>query len=240
MNLMSLANHLTVDLTRFPESDGVPLDSAWERDAINLLVHLTRQHFADRQDFYTGGNMFIYYDPDDPRKNAGPDYFYVSGTDRARERRIWAVWVEQNRFPDAIIELSSPSTARFDRGKKKTIYEQTFKTPEYYIYNPDKQSLVGWRLVRGKYKELEPNDRGWLWSEELGVWIGTWEGPIDDRPDVWLRFYDRRGRLVPTAAEEGHQRAERQRRRADEERQRAEAAEAEVARLKAMLKKHSS
>ena len=102
---MSLANHLTVDLTRFPDSDGVPLDSAWERDAINLLVHLTRQHFQERQDFYTGGNMFIYYDPGDPRKNAGPDYFYVSGVERARERRIWAVWVEENRFPDVIIEV---------------------------------------------------------------------------------------------------------------------------------------
>ncbi len=227
---MSLANHLTVDLTRFPDSDGVPLDSAWERDAINLLVHLTRQRFHNRQNFYTGGNMFIYYDPTDPRKNAGPDYFYVTGVERSRERRIWAVWVEDNRFPDAIIELLSPSTRRFDRTTKKALYEKTFKTPEYFIYDPDKQTLAGWRLVRGRYKELEPNDRGWLWSEHLQVWLGTWEGPIDDRPDVWLRFYDRRGRLVPTAAEEERENAERQRERAEE-------AEAEVARLKALLKR---
>ena len=85
---------------------------------------------------------------------------------------------------------------------------------------------MGWRLTRGKYKDLAPNERGWLWSERLGVWVGTWEGPIDDRPDVWLRFYDRRGRLVATAAEE--------------ESQRAEAAEAEVVRLRALLKKQKS
>jgi Uma2 family endonuclease len=160
--------------------------------------------------------MFIYFDAGDPRKNAGPDYFYVSGVERSRERRIWAVWMEDDHFPDVIIELLSPSTKRFDRTTKKTLYEKTFKTPEYFIYDPDKQALAGWRLAHGKYVDLQPNERGWLWSEHLGVWLGTWEGSIDDRPDVWLRFYDRRGRLVPTAAEAG---------------------EAEIARLKALLKK---
>ena len=46
------------------------------------------------------------------------------------------------------------------------------------------------------------------------LWLGTWKGPYRGYEDVWLRFYDGDGRCVPTAAE---------------------AAEAEVAQLKARL-----
>jgi hypothetical protein len=69
---------------------------------------------------------------------------------------------------------------------------------------------------------LIPNERGQLESKELGLWVGTWEGRIaGDEPNVWVRFFEPSGQVVLTAAET--------------EQQRAEAAEAEVARLKAQL-----
>jgi hypothetical protein len=126
------------------------------------------------------------------------------------------------RFPDVIVELLSPTTAETDRTTKKQIYERVFRTPEYFLYDPDTGRLEGFRLsAKGRYRALKPNDRGWLWSEELQLWIGFWEGAYLNVSGRWLRFFDADSRLVPIEAEV--------------ERQRAEAAEAELARLKAQI-----
>lgn len=76
------------------------------------------------------------------------------------------------------------------------------------------------------------DERGWLWCERLGFWLGTWEGTIDRETAVWLRFYDREGNLVLLPDEAAQQRAEQERQRAEQaqeqaeqERQRAEQAE---------------
>jgi hypothetical protein len=132
-----------------------------------------------------------------------------------------------------IIELLSRSTAKQDRTTKKEIYEKTFRTPEYFLYNPDTETLEGWRLANRHYQAMEPNDRGWLWSATLGLWLGTWEGTYLGEHATWLRFFDEDGQLVPTPAEAERASAEAERQRAEAERRRAEAAEAELARVKA-------
>jgi hypothetical protein len=59
----------------------------------------------------------------------------------------------------------------------------------------------------GRYEDLVANDRGWLWCEELGLWLGTWEGDYRRQRAVWLRFYTPQGDLVLTGEESEHQRA---------------------------------
>ncbi|MBI2875999.1 MAG: Uma2 family endonuclease, partial [Candidatus Tectomicrobia bacterium] len=143
-------------------------------------------------------------------------------------RGAWVVWEEGGRYPNLIVELLSPTTAKEDKTVKKEIYEQTFRTPEYYCYDPETEELIGWRLNGGGYQPIRPDERGWLWSEQLGLWLGRWEGKFQGFQATWLRFYTAEGRLVFVAAEAEEQRAE-------VERQRAELAEAEVARLRARL-----
>jgi len=46
------------------------------------------------------------------------------------------------------------------------------------------------------YQELTPNERGWLWCQRLGLWLGTWAGAIEVKPGTWLRFYDQQNNLV--------------------------------------------
>jgi hypothetical protein len=152
------------------------------------------------------------------RDYRGPDFFYVDGVNRLPLRPFWAVWQEGGRYPDLIIELLSPTTAREDRTTKRTLYERTFRTFEYFCYDPDAERLEGWRLgPRQRYQTIEPDARGWMQVEELGLWLGTWRGTYQGFEAVWLRFYDAEGRLVPTQAE------------------RAESAEAELARVKERL-----
>jgi hypothetical protein len=125
-----------------------------------------------------------------------------------------------------IIELLSPTTADEDLGPKKDLYEQVFKTFEYFCVNPDGHTLQGWRLVETRYVPLHPNEHGWLWSESLQLWLGFQSGSFQGTVDMWGRFFEPSGRLVPISGEVAdaeRERAEAERGRADAERERAEA-----------------
>jgi len=221
--------------------DGEPLESNWHRVQINLLIDVVRQAMArrERTDFFAGGNMFVYFSfeqaefvathpPEAYRHFRGPDFFFASGVDGRGDRGSWVVWKEKGRYPDVIVELLSPSTARMDKTTKKDQYERTFRTPEYFWYDPVKDELQGWRLVAGRYEPIEADEEGRLRSRELGLLLGRWQGCQTGVEGVWIRFYEPDGALVPTLAEAEGQKAEAERRR-------AEAAEAEVERLRALL-----
>lgn len=243
-DLSDLAALATLDL---PDSDGEPMENERERLQINLGIESLYQHWAGRQDFYVGGNMFIYYSlaqlqavveemetPGRPRRAfRGPDMFVVLDIDGSYPRQKWVVWLEDGRYPNVIFEFLSPTTRQVDLGEKKTLYEQTFRTHEYFCFDylqPEQQgSLQGWRLdAHGRYQSIAANERGWLWSESLQLWVGLWSGTVLRNQTLWLRFYTPEEQLVLTPAE-----AERQ--RAEAEHQRAEAAESELARLQAQL-----
>lgn len=263
---------LTLEL---PDSDGEPMENEREGFQIAILREALAQYWHDRQDFYMGGNMFLYYstqqanqilaeeaEPARPRRAfRGPDLFVVLGVDGSFRRQKWAVWAEEGRYPDVIFEFLSPSTRRNDQTTKKTLYEQTFKTREYYWYDPfDPREFQGWQLdASGAYQAMTPDARDWVWSPTLQLWVGRWEGTYQRDPTTWLRFYDPEGHLLPTPqehadaehahaeAERAHTEAERahaaaaqmradaERARADAERARADAAEAELARIRAEL-----
>ncbi len=224
---------------QLPDTDGIPLESDWHRLAIALLIESVLYHFKDRTNFYVGGNMFIHFSLEHVRQRSfrGPDFFYVEDVALNPPRRSWIVWNEGGRYPNAIIELLSPSTQEEDRTTKKQIYERTFRTAEYYCYDPETEKLEGWRLggKRQRYQVIKPDGRGWLWSDVLQLSLGTWKGEYLRHPATWLRFYTRQGHLVELKDETALQQLENERQRAENERQRAEAAEAELARLRALL-----
>lgn len=229
-----------------PYDDGIPLESHWHRSVMNLLIDILSAHWQDRRDCYINGNMFIYFDPDQvkTRNFRGPDFFVVKGVQSNHLRKSWVVWEEGGLTPDYVIELASESTVKFDVTAKKAIYENILKTPEYVVYNPNSAKLQGWRLTRGRYRAVKLDKRGWLWSEQLELWLGTADYALipGGEPVKVLRFFDLQGKPLPTPAEAEAQRAEAEAQRADAEMQRADAeatarqaAEAEILRLKALL-----
>jgi Uma2 family endonuclease len=217
------------------EEDGIPLESDWHRLEMTLLIELVVLHLQGREDFFVGGNMFIYFNRQQARDRdfRGPDFFFVWDVPLNPPRPYWAVWDEGGKYPDVIIELASPSTVDVDHGIKKTTYERTFHTREYFIYDPDRQLLQGWRLNgSARYQEIEPNEQGWLWCDQLQLWLGTWSGKFQGKQEVYLRFFDKDGNLIATAnelaslerinVEVERRRADEEKRRADMERQQAE------------------
>ena len=194
--------------------DGEPLETNRHRIAMNALIRSLPSALADRDDYFVGGNMFVYYSSAQVRNKdfRGPDFFVVLGIDGRTDRQGWVVWEENGRYPDVIVELMSPSTAEADTGVKKDIYEQIFRTPDYYVFDPfDSDSLQGWHLdANQSYQPLTPNEQGWLWCQRLGLWLGTWSGTIERVGAVWLRFYDTAGNLIPLPEEAAEQQGLRQ------------------------------
>jgi hypothetical protein len=138
--------------------------------------------------------------------------------------------------------LLSHTTARIDRTTKKALYEQTFHTPEYFLYDPATRQLEGWTLVDGSYRAIRPDARGWLWSAVLQLWLGTWNGPFQEVDATWLRFYDEAGKVILIEAEAAQAKLEQTEARLQQaEASAAEAVaklaeqDAELARLRAVL-----
>jgi Uma2 family endonuclease len=228
------------DTSELIAEDGIPMDSPWHRACIALLIQVLSYAWRHRDDFYVGGNMFIYFSAEQARNRdyRGPDFFVVNGVPRLPVRPYWAVWLEGYHYPDLIIELISPSTEMEDRTTKKAIYEETFHTHEYLLHDPATHQTEGWRLgPDGRYQPIVPDARGWLWSESLGLWIGNWEGSYGEvaEPAIWPRFYTPDGELLALESEVERQRAAAQLQQAEAARQQAEAArqQAEAARQQA-------
>lgn len=107
--------------------------------------------------------------------------------------------------------------------RSSTPYRDDLQVPEYFLFDPRgdwlPERLRGYELRAGEYLRIRPGPTGRLLSRQLGLELGEHEGrlryrvPGADRP-------------LPTATE-----------RAQLELIRADAAEAEVARLRAELQR---
>ncbi len=193
------------------ESKEPPLESDLHLRQIILLLQCLELWWQNRNDFYAAGNLTIYYSERQLKseKFRGPDFFVVQGCER-KPRKSWVIWQEDGKYPNIIVELLSSSTKATDKGLKKQIYQDTFRTPEYFWFDPNNLEFAGFHLVDGNYQPIEPNPQGWLWSQQLDLYLGVQNNQ--------LRYFTVQGELLPTPEELAAQETQ----RADEEKQRAE------------------
>lgn len=199
-------------------SDEPPLESELHLEQIMLLLKCLKWLWRGRTDFYAAGNLTIYYSLNKSKSEnfRGPDFFVVLDTER-KTRKSWVVWEEDGKYPNVILEILSESTANIDKEFKKKLYQDTFRTPDYFWFDPYTLEFAGFHLVDGKYQPLEANNQGHLWSQQLGLYLGIHQG--------LLRFFTPEGQLVPTPEEE-----------AESERQQKELALSRAERLAAKLR----
>lgn len=148
-----------------PYDDAEPMESPWHfGNAVLLFASYASARGKQATDFFVGANMVLYFSEDQilSQDYKGPDVFIVKGVDGRKERKSWIVWKEGGHYPDVIFELLSESTRKNDLGSKKHLYEQVFRTSEYFCIAPDVGQLMGWRLVRKPYVPITPDERGWL------------------------------------------------------------------------------
>ena len=206
------------------------METARHRQQMHLLIETLEYHLRDRDDVFISGNMFIYFSELQVKKNdfRGPDFFVVLGTER-RDRKSWVVWKEDGRMPQVVIELLSESTEHIDRGEKMDIYARVLRVGEYYLYDPFKTALEGYRLdsASGRYIVMEPHEGGELLCRQLGLRLAVREGTYQNTEAPWLRWCDQDGVPLPTSEE-----------RADEQKARVDEVAADNERLRALLARH--
>ena len=245
----------------YPESDGQPVaETDVHRTLMFALIGMLQAFFRDDPHVYISGNLFVYYQEGAPQRVVAPDVFVVPGIPN-HPRRVYKLW-EEGVVPAVVFELTSRSTRREDLRSKYDLYERLGVT-EYFLFDPLGEYLRppcrGYRLRQGRYRPLPPAEDGALWSAVLGL-------ALHGRGEQ-LRLYDPAGqRWLPTPPEEAAARlvaeeralvaeerasVEADARQAAEERATVEAgarqvaeariaaAEAELARLRALLSKRS-
>ncbi len=220
----------------YPESDGQPVaETDVHRTLMFELIGMLQTFFRADPHVYISGNLFLYYQEGNPRRVVAPDVFVVLGVPN-QPRRIYKLW-EEGVVPAVVFELTSRSTRGEDLRGKYDLYER-LGVREYFLFDPLDEylrpPLRGYRLQQGQYQPLAVEADRSLWSVALGLALHV--------RGTQLRLYDPAGqRWLPTPQEE-----EAARRVAEDRAQVAEAratveadarreAEAEVARLRALL-----
>ena len=199
------------------ESEYIEMESTLHYLQLALLVSCLDWLWRDRTDYFIGANLTIYFSRQQLRNRdfRGPDFFLVRNTSK-RPRKSWVVWEEEGKHPDLIIELLSNSTAETDKTTKKSLYQDQFRTQEYFWFSPDDLELTGFKLIGQEYQVIIPNQQGLLASEVLGLFLGIYQEK--------LRYFTSEGDLVPTpeeAALQAENRANEAENRANEAQNRA-------------------
>lgn len=175
-------------------SDEPEMETSLHYAQLALLVNCLEWWWRDREDFFIGANLTIYFSRQQLKNRdfRGPDFFLVKNTQNY-PRRSWVVWEEDGRYPDVIIELLSDETKNTDKGLKKDLYQNRFRTAEYFWFSPSDLEFAGFRLVGEHYQAIEPNANSQLWSESLELFLGIHNNQ--------LRYFQSNGEIVPTPVE---------------------------------------
>ncbi len=226
----------------YPFSDGEPLGEtdkhAW---AIRHFLDMLTTFFHEQEEIYVAGNNFMYFERGDPSAVVSPDVYVIFGAGKEL-RDSYKLWEEKALTPNVVIEFTSKKTKRADTGKKRRIYAEVLKVPEYFLFDPQGDylapRLLGLSLHQGEYEEMKPNQQGRLVSSQLGLEFYA-DGDL-------LRIFDPitgntlKTHYETTKSEEAFQRiAEHERREVEHERREKEEyrlkAENEIQELKAKL-----
>jgi Uma2 family endonuclease len=132
---------------------------------------------------------------------------------------------DMGKQPDVVLEVVSDRVGG-EEAFKKNLYAR-LGVPHYAVFDPkhllSADTLRAYELVGGKYRLGDPGP----W-DNVGLGLRLWQGKFEGAEDVWLRWCDANGAIIPTGEERAIQLAERAA-KADE---RIRLLEAEVRRLK--------
>ena len=201
----------------YPTSDGKPMaENTLQFEWIVLIKENCERLFADRPDVFVAGDLLWY--PVEGRNTLclAPDTMVAFGRHKGY-RGSYQQWNEANIAPQVVFEILSPGNRLKEMAKKFEFY-QTYGVEEYYLYDPDRNDLMGWLGQDGYFRAIEEMDE-WI-SPRLGVRFCFNEGPLTlYGPDEkkFLSFTE-----LSQRADQETQRANQETQRADREAQRVE------------------
>jgi Uma2 family endonuclease len=206
--MVNLADFRLPSAEELPSSDETPVDNQLQNDIPNLLLALLACLWAERDDWYFGVDMAIYYSPEKPA--IVPDGFLALGVPHdtgERGRLSYVLWFENYILP--ILALEVVSEKYNGEYEEKLIEYQNLGILYYAIYNPlsgrrgrfsQRQRLEVYRLVSGKYERLSLEANS-IWLPEIGLGLGYERGENIAWVREWLYWYDESGNRYLTAEE---------------------------------------
>lgn len=124
----------------YPESDGKRMaDNTKQFRWIQVFHGNLAALFHNQEDVFLAGDLLCYPEEGHPEVNTAPDVLVVFGRPKG-DRRSYKQWEEGGVPLTVAIEILSPSNTVPEMAGKFAFYEE-YGVEEYYIYDPDNNSL---------------------------------------------------------------------------------------------------
>lgn len=150
----------------YPESDGKPMaDNTRQFRYIVTIQGGLDALFRDDPDVFVASDLLWYPVEGNNQVRVAPDVMVAFGRPKG-DRGAYLQWREGNIAPQVVFEVLSPGNTPLEMARKLNFYER-YGVEEYYVYDPDRGELAGWRRVGDKFEEVTPME-GWI-SPRLGV-----------------------------------------------------------------------
>lgn len=190
-----------------PCSDDTPVDNEWQNFIPNLLLEILARHWEQRDDWFFGVDMGIYYDPNRPA--VVPDGFLSLGVSRFRGgagRLSYVLWEEENVLPILALEVVSKTYGKEYEAKRDLYGDLGIRYYAIYrpvpSYRPKRHPLEVYRLENGQYLPML-GERFWL--PELGLALGREINTFRGYTREWLYWYTETGERLMSTEEAHHQ-----------------------------------
>ncbi len=130
-------------VVEYPDSDGLPMaENEVQADAIIAARSVLKRRFRRSGEAWVAGGLLLYYVEGDPNSCVAPDLMVVFGAD-LRKRPSYKLW-EEGKPPEFVLEVSSPSSRRDDRTRKRKLYAE-LGVHELFRVRPGRRRRLGRR-----------------------------------------------------------------------------------------------
>src|SRR5262249_43498454 len=158
----------------YPERDDKPMsDNTKQMRWIATLYGNLCALFRDRSDVFVAGDNLWYPVEDEPEIRAAPDVYVVFDRPKG-DRGSYQQWKEDNIPLTVVFEILSPGNAVLEMDDKRAFYEE-YGVEEYYLYDPDINSLKGFLRKGDVFRRIRAID-GHV-SPRLGIRFDLSGGP---------------------------------------------------------------
>ncbi len=220
MSIEKALNPIEMYYQEYPEERD--MSEAYQHRAVSVYVETLLRWYYRGEICLVTANLVIYT----ATIKVSPDVALIKGvqlalTDQSEEVLGWEVSPPERPAPAWVLEVSSRENwdKDIDPTKNRRKYGE-LGVKEYIAFDPlqywgGEVRLRGWRYHDGQAVEIEPNADGWLWSEQLGLWMAV--------ENVNLRLHTADGSRLMTEAEQERARGDQERARGDQERAKLQA-----------------
>lgn len=150
----------------YPDSDGQPMaDNTIQFRWITIIHYNLAWLFADNNEVFVAGDLLWYPVEGNNKLRQAPDVMVVFGVPKG-DRGSYQQWKENNIAPQVVFEILSPGNTPKEMERKLLFYDR-YGVEEYYLYDPQKNSLTGW-LRSELFLEMIDEINGFV-SPKLGI-----------------------------------------------------------------------